>query len=117
VLAERALAVLRRLARQIGLNGGVETLRHLQQWVKRVVSHVHLGALVIPEVSLTGLTEDTRRLLGRIGVSLPEPTGAVWVAVRLDAGKGVQRRALLALVASMVCQISPSLAIKRRPRG
>jgi|GEM_PF-1446260 len=90
VLACLVMAVLRHLARQIGLNGGIETLRHLLQRVKRVVSHVHLGELVIPQVSLTGLTEDTRRLLERIGVSLPKPTGAAWVAVRLDTKKDAQ---------------------------
>jgi len=39
---------------------------------------------------LTGLTEDARRLLERIGVPLPEPPEAAWVAVRLEAERGVQ---------------------------
>jgi transposase len=90
ILACLVMAVLRHLARQIGLKGGIETLRHLLQRVKRVVSHVHLGELVIPQVSLTGLTEDARRLLEHIGVPLPKPAGATWVAVRLDAEKGAQ---------------------------
>lgn len=84
VLACLVMAILRHLARQIGLKDGIEALRHLLQRVKRVVSHVHLGEFVIPQVSLTGLTEDARRLLERIGVLLPKPTGAAWVAVRLD---------------------------------
>ena len=58
--------------------------------MKRVVSHVHLGELVIPQVSLTGLTEDARRLLEHIGVPLPEPGGVAWVAVRLDAERDAQ---------------------------
>lgn len=90
VLACLVMAVLRHLARRIGLNGGIETLRHLLQRVKRVVSRVHLDQLVIPQASLTGLTEDAQRLLEHIGVPLPEPTGVAWVAVRLDAEKGAQ---------------------------
>lgn len=84
VLACLVMAILRHLARQIGLKDGIEALRHLLQRVKRVISHVHLDELAIPQVSLTGLTEDARRLLERIGVSLPRPTGAAWVAVRPD---------------------------------
>lgn len=95
VLACLVMAVLRHLARQIGLNGGIETLRHLLQRMKRVVSHVHLGELVIPQVSLTGLTEDTRRLLEHIGVPLPEPAGVAWVAVRLDTERDAQMTLVL----------------------
>lgn len=90
ILACLVMAVLRHLARQIGLNSGIETLRHLLWRVKRIVSHAHLGELAIPEVSLTGLTEDARRLLEHIGVPLPQPVGAAWVAVRLDVEEGAQ---------------------------
>ena len=90
ILACLVMAVLRYLARQIGLSGGVESLREMLRRVRRVVSHVHIGELVIPQVTLTGLTEDARRLLERIGVPLPEPPEAAWVAVRLEAEKGVQ---------------------------
>lgn len=96
VLACLVMAVLRHLARQIGLKGGVEALRHLLQGVKRVVCHLHVGELVIPGVSLTGLTEDARRLLERIGILLPAPAGAAWVAVRLEAKVGTQMALLLA---------------------
>jgi transposase len=90
VLACMVMAVLRHLARQIGLNGGIESLRHLLQRVKRVVSHIHLDQLVIPQVSLTGLADDARRLLEQLGVPLPESAGGAWVAVRLDAEKDSQ---------------------------
>jgi len=90
ILACLVMAVLRYLARQIGLSGGVESLREMLQRVRRVVSHVHIGELVVPQVTLTGLTEDARRLLERIGVPLPEPPEAAWVAVRLEAERGVQ---------------------------
>lgn len=90
VLACLVMAVLRHLARQIGLKSGIQTLRHLLRRVKRVVSHVHVGQLVIPIISLTGLTEDARRLLAHIGVPLPEPAGVAWVAVRLDAEMDAQ---------------------------
>lgn len=85
ILACLVLAVLRHLAREIGLGGGVEALREMLRRVRRVVSHVHVGELVIPQVTLTGLTEDARRLLERIGVPLPEPPEAALVAVRLKA--------------------------------
>jgi transposase len=88
ILACLVMAVLRHLARQVGLNAGIETLRHLLRRVKRVVCHLHVGQAVIPQVSLTGLTEDTRRLLEHLGVPLPEPVGVAWVAVRLDAEQG-----------------------------
>ena len=90
ILACLVLAVVRHLARQIGLSGGVETLRHLLQRVRRVVSHIHLGELLIPEVALTGLTEDARYLLERIGVPLPEPAQATWVGVRVEAEEAAQ---------------------------
>jgi len=60
-------------------------LREMLRRVRRVVSHVHVGELVIPQITLTGLTEDARRLLERIGVPLPEPPEAALVAVRLEA--------------------------------
>lgn len=85
ILACLVLAVLRYLAREIGLDGGVEALRDMLQRVRRVVSQLHVGELVIPYVSLTGLTENARRLLDRIGVSLPKPPQIAWVAVRLEA--------------------------------
>ena len=90
VLACLVMAVLRHVALQIRLKGGVETLQQLLQRVKRVVSYIHLGQLVIPAVSLTGLTEDARRLLERIGVPLPEPAGVAWVALCLDTQGGIQ---------------------------
>lgn len=90
VLACLVMAVLRHLARQIGLQSGIQTLRRLLRRVKRVVSHLHVGQLVIPTVSLTGLTEDARRLLAHIGVPLPEPAGVAWLAVRLDTEMGAQ---------------------------
>lgn len=96
VLACLIMAVLRHLARQIGLAGGMETLRHLLRRVKRVVTHIHLGELVIPQVSLTGLTEDARRLLECMEVPLPQPAGAVWVEARLDVEEGTQTTVALA---------------------
>jgi transposase len=89
ILACLVAAVLRHLARQINLNGGSETLRHLLQRVKRVVSHIHLAESVIPTVSLTGLTDDARRLLEHIGVPLPDPAETTWAAVRLDAEESI----------------------------
>jgi hypothetical protein len=73
------------LARQIGFTVGVQTLRQWLQQVKRVVSHVSIGELLIPFITLTGLTDNTRRLLDCIGVPLPEPVETAWVAVRLEA--------------------------------
>jgi hypothetical protein len=90
IMACLVMAVLRHLARQVGLNGGIETSRHLLRRVRRVVCHLHTGQLVIPQVSLTGLTEDARCLLEYLGVLLPEPVGGTWVAVRLDAEMGAQ---------------------------
>jgi hypothetical protein len=84
------LAVLRHLARQIGLSGGVETLREMLRRARRVVSHVRVGELTIPQVTLTGSTEDARRLLERIGVPLPEPPETAWIAVCLEAEKDIQ---------------------------
>ena len=90
ILACLVMAVLRYLARQIGLSGGVERLREVLRRVRCVVSHIRIGELIIPQVTLTGLTEDARCLLERIGVPLPEPPKAAWVAVRLEAEKGIQ---------------------------
>ena len=81
ILACLVLAVLRYLARQIGLSGGVESLLEMLRKVRRVVVHIHVDELAITQVSLTGLTEDARRLLERIGVPLPAPMGPAWVAV------------------------------------
>jgi transposase len=89
ILACLVLAVLRYLAREIGIDSGVETLRQMLHRVRRVVSHVHVGELVIPQVTLTGLTEDARRLLERIGVPLPKPPEIAWVAVRLETEQGI----------------------------
>jgi transposase len=90
ILACLVMAVLRYLARQIGLSGDVQGLRELLRRVRRVVSHVHIGELVIPQVTLTGLTEDARRLLERVGGVLPEPPEPAWVAVHLEAEKGTR---------------------------
>ena len=84
ILACLVLAVLRHLAREIGLDGGVETLREMLRRVRRVVSHIHVGELIIPQITLTGLTKDARRLLERTGVLLPGPPEIAWVAVRLE---------------------------------
>jgi len=91
ILACLVLAVLRHLARQIGLTSGVATIRALLQRVKRVVSQVYLNTLVIPQVTLTGLTPEAQRLLEHLGVPLPGPAAAVRVAVRLaaEAGGGI----------------------------
>jgi hypothetical protein len=55
--------------------------------VRRVISHVHVGESVIPQVTLTGLTEDGRRLLEQIGVPPPEPAEAALVIVHLETEK------------------------------
>ncbi len=88
ILACLVLAVLRYLARKIGLRGGGASLLELLRKVRGVVIYAHIGEVVIPQVSLTGLTEDGRRLLEWIGVSLPEPPEPAWVAVRLEAERG-----------------------------
>lgn len=90
ILACLVMAVLRHLARKMGLTAGVKSLREMLQRVRRVTSHIHIGELIIPQVTLTGLTEDARRLLERIGVPLPKPPKAAWVAVRLVAEEGNQ---------------------------
>lgn len=87
ILACLVLAVLRYLARQIGLSGGVASLLELLRKVRRVVCSIHIGELVVPQTTLTGLTEDARRLLEQIGVALPEPVEPAWVAVCLEPGK------------------------------
>jgi transposase len=96
ILACLVLAVLRHLARQIGLTVGVKNLREWLQRVKQVVSHVSVGELVIPYVTLTGLTDKVCRLLQHIGVPLPEPAETAWIALRLEAADLVE--ATLALV-------------------
>jgi len=58
--------------------------------VRRVTSHIHIGEPIIPQATLTGLTEDARRLVERIGVPLPKPPKAAWGAVRLVAEEGNQ---------------------------
>jgi hypothetical protein len=85
ILACLVLALLRHLACQIGFTVGVQTLREWLHRVKQVVSHVSVGELLIPYITLTGLTDKTRRLLDCIGVPLPEPVETAWVAVRLEA--------------------------------
>lgn len=89
ILACLVLAILRHLARQIGLSSGVESLLEMLRKVRRVVSHVHVDELVVPQTTLTGLREDARRLLERIGVPLPEPPEPAWVAVCLEPEKGI----------------------------
>jgi len=88
ILACLVLAVLRHLARQIGLTSGVATIRAALQRVKRVVSQVHLDTVVIPQVTLTGLTPEVQRLLEHLGVPLPGPAAEVRVVVRLAAEEG-----------------------------
>jgi hypothetical protein len=51
---------------------------------------VHIGELIIPQVTLTGLTEDALRLLEQIGVTLRKPPETAWAAVRLETEEGVQ---------------------------
>jgi hypothetical protein len=74
----------------------MQTLRQWLQGVKCVLSQLSIAEAVLPCVILTGLTDEARRLLERIGVPLPEPAESAWVAVRLEAAEGVEAAIALA---------------------
>jgi len=86
ILACLVLAVLRHLARQVGWTAGIGTVRAGLRQVRRVVSRVALGSLILSQVTLTGLTAETQRLLTRLGVPLPASLAAGGVPVCLEVG-------------------------------